>query len=131
MKWKVDVTDGIDTTFSTEVRTINIGYYDDLALAEQLYIPTEYALFQNYPNPFNPITQIKYDLPVAGRVQLTIYNLLGQEVTSLIKSWQEPGHYSITWNSQNDHKVMVSSGMYFYYLETQEFKQIKKMILLK
>jgi len=131
MKWKVDVTDGIDTTFSTEVRTINIGYYDDLALAEQLYIPTAYALFQNYPNPFNPITRIEYDLPVAGRVQLTIYNLLGQEVTSLIKSWQEPGHYSITWNSQNDHKVMVSSGMYFYYLETQEFKQIKKMILLK
>ena len=62
----------------------------------------------------------------------SIYKLLGvREVASLIKSWQEPGHYNITWNSQDDHKVMVSSGIYFYYLEAQEFKQIKKMILLK
>ena len=56
---------------------------------------------------------------------------ISKEVTSLIKNWQEPGHYNISWNSQDDHKVMVSSGIYFYYLEAQEFKQIKKMILLK
>ena len=64
-------------------------------------------------------------------VSLTIYNLLGQEVVTLKKEWQEPGHYSVNWNCHDDHKTVVSSGVYFYSLETAAFQKTKKMILLK
>ena len=130
MHWVLSTGSGGEHTLEG-TGEITVPTEETFTLERKAIIPIAYALHQNYPNPFNPITRIEYDLPVAGRVKLTIYNLLGQEVISLIKSWQEPGHYNIIWNSQDEHKVMVSSGIYFYYLETQEFRQIKKMILLK
>ena len=103
----------------------------ELAIEHLLPIPTEYTLYQNYPNPFNPVTRINYDLPHSGMVRLTIYNLLGQEVTTMVKHWQNAGRYSIIWNSQDNHKTVVSSGVYFYHLETSGFRKTKKMMLIK
>ena len=131
MRWKVDVTDQTDTTFSSSFSDINVTYLYTLNSQENSLIPTEYALFQNYPNPFNPTTRINYDLPEASIVRLTIYNLLGQEVVSLQNGWQDPGRHSLIWNSHNNEKGVFGSGVYFYVFETEEFKKTRKMMLLK
>ena len=96
-----------------------------------LPMPDEFSLYQNYPNPFNPVTQIKYDLPEASHVQLFIYDILGREVTSLVNEVQEPGYRSITWHGTDAFGRNVGAGMYFYSIQAGEFRQVKKMVLLK
>jgi hypothetical protein len=130
LKWKVDVSDYTDTTFCEDTSQVSIGYFDVLDLELEL-IPTEFNLYQNYPNPYNSATRIEYDLPINSMVSLKIYNLLGQEVVCLKDEMQNPGHYSLIWNGHNNQNNPLSSGIYIYILETQEFKKIKKMILLK
>ncbi|MCH7763587.1 MAG: DUF1573 domain-containing protein, partial [Candidatus Marinimicrobia bacterium] len=94
-------------------------------------IPKTYALHQNYPNPFNPSTTIRYDLPEDGYVHLIIYNILGQEVVSLVNKQESAGFHSIIWNSKNRYGKMVSPGIYFYLLKTDHFTSAKKLVLLK
>jgi hypothetical protein len=89
-------------------------------------IPNSYTLSQNYPNPFNPTTTISYTLPEKSRVSLKIFDLLGAEVVELVNSELEPGAYKIDFNSNG-----LTSGVYFYRLETKTFVETKKMILLK
>ncbi|UCE19469.1 MAG: right-handed parallel beta-helix repeat-containing protein [Gemmatimonadota bacterium] len=89
-------------------------------------IPTEFHLSQNYPNPFNPVTTIEYALPEAANVRIEIYNIMGQVVAVLIHSNQTAGFHSIQWNASG-----VTSGVYFYRLDTGEFQSIKRMLLLK
>jgi hypothetical protein len=89
-------------------------------------IPSTFALHQNYPNPFNPSTTISYDLPVRARVKLVIYNLLGQEVATLVNGEQEPGRYNVKFDASG-----LPSGIYFYRLEADKFVDVKKMILVK
>jgi hypothetical protein len=89
-------------------------------------IPSTFELSQNYPNPFNPSTSIKFALPNAGFVKLSISNILGQEVANLVNSYKESGNYTINWNAGN-----LSSGMYIYRLETGSQIITKKMTLLK
>jgi len=89
-------------------------------------IPAEYSLSQNYPNPFNPTTTIRYDIPKASQVTLTIYNMNGQIVDKLVSQKQEPGFYSVNWDARN-----VSTGMYFYRIQAEGFMQVKKMLLIK
>ena len=94
-------------------------------------IPKEFVLNDNYPNPFNPITTIKYEIPNDGKVLLVIYNLLGQEVITLINNEQWAGKYSVRWNGTNQFGNQVSTGTYFYFLKTQNNQSVKKMLLLK
>jgi hypothetical protein len=94
-------------------------------------IPDGYNLVQNYPNPFNPNTKIDYGLPEASNVRLIIYDILGREVTTLVNGVQEPGFKSITWNGTNTFGNNVGAGMYFYQLKAGDFRQVKKMVLLK
>jgi hypothetical protein len=86
---------------------------------------------QNYPNPFNPITEISFSLPNAGHVKLEVYNIMGQRVTTLVDEYREAGTHSVTWNSKNDAGHEVSSGVYFYRLESGSFTETRKMVLLK
>ena len=88
--------------------------------------PTQYSLGQNYPNPFNPTTTIKYDLPVDSRVSLKVYNILGQEVATLVNQEQNAGTKSISWNAAN-----AASGVYFYRLDAGHFTSVRKLLLLK
>tara|TARA_B100000700_G_scaffold301335_1_gene370491 strand:+ start:6395 stop:16000 length:9606 start_codon:yes stop_codon:yes gene_type:complete len=94
-------------------------------------IPTDYILGQNYPNPFNPVTSINYQIPTDQRVKLSIYNILGQEVITLVNKEQFAGKYTVRWNGVTDQFTEVSSGTYFYVLQTSNFRQVKKMALLK
>ncbi len=88
--------------------------------------PTKIILHPNYPNPFNPSTKIKYKLPGTNYVQLSIYNLLGQKVATLISSHQSPGNYQIQWDARG-----LSSGIYYYQLEAGDFREVKKMLVVK
>ncbi|MBK8984198.1 MAG: T9SS type A sorting domain-containing protein [Ignavibacteria bacterium] len=89
-------------------------------------IPSSFSLMQNYPNPFNPSTKIAYTIPNNGLVTLKIYNLLGKEVASLINEVKSAGTYEVNFNGAN-----LSSGVYFYRLESGNFVDTKKMFLLK
>jgi hypothetical protein len=90
-----------------------------------------YSLFQNYPNPFNPNTAITYFLPVNSKVEMDIYNIAGQKVTTLISAWQTAGNHKIKWNGQDKNGMNVSSGIYLYQLKANGFQQCKKMILIR
>ena len=94
-------------------------------------IPEVFALHQNYPNPFNPTTQIRYDLPKSELVSINIYDVMGRKIKSLVNINQEAGYRSITWNATNDLNQPVSAGMYIYTIQVGEFRQTKKMVLLK
>jgi hypothetical protein len=92
--------------------------------------PKEFALMQNYPNPFNPSTKIDYSLEKAAQVSLKIYNVLGNEVATLVNERQEAGSYSVPFGNNNETSGL-SSGVYFYRLETGSFVSTKKLILMK
>ncbi len=94
-------------------------------------LPTTYALSQNYPNPFNPTTEIAFDLPTRTHVTLTVYNVLGQQVTTLVNEKMSAGKYVADWNGRSSGGNEVASGIYFYRIHTEQFTQTKKMVLLK
>ncbi len=94
-------------------------------------LPKAFALNQNYPNPFNPSTQIAFDLPVASRVQLTVFNVLGQNVRALVNADMAAGHQVVTWNGRSDNGSQVASGVYFYRLSAGSYTQTMKMMMLK
>jgi hypothetical protein len=94
-------------------------------------IPTEFALHQNYPNPFNPTTQIRYDLPEDTYVRITIFDIMGRKVRSLINTNEDAGYRYMNWDATNDLGQPVSAGMYIYTIQAGEFRKTKKMVLLK
>jgi hypothetical protein len=89
-------------------------------------LPSKFDLSQNYPNPFNPVTKINYAVPVKGFVTMKIYNILGKEVATLVSDSKEPGYYSVDYNAST-----LSSGVYYYKLESGTFSDVKKMMLIK
>jgi hypothetical protein len=93
--------------------------------------PLTYTLSQNYPNPFNPETQIAYNLAEAGRVRLTVYNLLGQRVRSLVNETQDAGSYEVRWDGRDEASRIQTSGVYLYRLEANGFSAVRRMIFLK
>jgi len=89
-------------------------------------LPSHFELKQNYPNPFNPTTNISYNIPRASKVILTVFDILGRQVKTLVNSVQAPGRYTVTFNAQD-----LASGIYFYQLNTGSFTETKKLMLLK
>jgi len=93
--------------------------------------PANFVLEQNYPNPFNPNTRISYQLPEMTRVKLQIFNVLGQEIRTLVSKVQTPGIYEVNWDGRNNQGLTVPAGIYLYRLQTDSFSEMKKMILTK
>jgi hypothetical protein len=115
-------------------KVTKLGVYRLIYDAKQEHItgiPKTYQLLQNYPNPFNPETMIKYDLPDPGYVNITVFNILGQKVKTLIDEYQEAGHKSVNWDGKDDGGKEVASGIYFYKIKATGFEKTKKMVLLK
>ena len=124
----------------------NDSYFDDLFLrvmkdetciemvtifSDQSEIPKQFTLYQNFPNPFNPVTTLRYDLPEDALVNITIYDMMGRVVSNLVNSQQNAGYKSIQWNATNNVGQPVSAGLYLYMIEAGDFRQTKKMVLLK
>ena len=91
----------------------------------------EYKLYQNYPNPFHQTTTISYYIPMDNKVNLSIFNIKGQKVKTLVNEEKEKGEWKKTWNGTDEHNIKVPSGIYFYKIETDGFYEIKKTILLR
>jgi hypothetical protein len=89
-------------------------------------IPREFKLCQNYPNPFNPSTTIEFDLPKKAEVTLKVFNILGEEVATLVSDRLSAGSYSYEWNASK-----IASGLYLYRIEAEKYVETRKMILLK
>jgi hypothetical protein len=87
---------------------------------------TQYELLQNYPNPFNPTTTINYQLPQAGFVTLKVYDVLGNEIETLVNEEKPAGTYKLTWDAEN-----LPGGVYFYRIRTESYTKTRKMVLLK
>ena len=98
---------------------------------EEVEFPEGFALFQNYPNPFNPETNIAFTLVRPATVNLSIYNVLGQRVTTLVSGLQAPQSYTVRWNGRDDSGSLVPSGLYLYRLEADGIAQQKTMLLIK
>jgi hypothetical protein len=102
-------------------------YKDPTGLTESyITIPIEFALQQNYPNPFNPSTMINYQLPMISDVELSIYNLLGQKIKTLVSERQEAGSHQVEWDASG-----FSSGVYYYKINAGEYQAVRKMILVR
>ena len=104
---------------------------EELGNENEATLPDVFALHQNYPNPFNPVTSIRYDIPEAANVQVSVYSLLGQKVKTLASGAHQPGFYAVQWNGTNDHGSPVASGMYICRIQANRFNAVKKLILMK
>lgn len=89
-------------------------------------MPVRYGLMQNYPNPFNPRTTIKYDLPKSSMVKLSVYDILGREVSVLVNDMKNAGSYEVKYDASG-----LSSGFYFYRIQAGDFVQSKRLVVLK
>ncbi len=133
------VTAGRFGLYSFQMDADGIASYFDNVYVTQLatsvedkeIVPTEYSLLQNYPNPFNPETQISYKLSAGGFTSLSVYDLLGREIKTLVSKEQSAGSYTISWNGKNEFGNSVPSGVYMYTLKTGSFCESRKMILMK
>jgi hypothetical protein len=94
-------------------------------------LPKSFALSQNYPNPSNPATTIHFDLPLRSTISLVVYDMLGRRIVTLASDSRDAGRYSIEWDGRNQNGYSVSSGVYFYRLQAQDFVQVRKLIILR
>lgn len=127
--------DSFQLTYEAGNKSTSTVYFDDLRTAvfapteveqENGNVPTKFVLQQNFPNPFNPVTQIKFSVPAASNVKLIVTDILGREVATLVNDELAAGNYNVNFDASS-----FSSGVYFYTIITDNFKQSKKMILMK
>ena len=97
-----------------------------VSVDDQINLLTSFQLYQNYPNPFNPITTIKYEIPKEGLVSLKVYDILGSEIATLVNEEKSVGRYEVNFNASS-----LSSGVYLYRIQVNDFINVKKMILMK
>jgi hypothetical protein len=89
-------------------------------------VPDKFSLSQNHPNPFNPVTRIEYAVPDVSFVSIKVFDVLGREIITLVNGEKSPGYYNVEWNAEN-----LTSGIYFYRMESGSFTDVKKMIIVK
>jgi hypothetical protein len=123
--WRVDATDKKSPAVKSVVWKLNLTKPTKVEVAEE-GIPTDYYLSQNYPNPFNPVTTIKFGLPEDTQVELSVYNILGQKVATLVNEYKRAGHYVVNFDGSN-----YASGTYFYVLRAGNKVLKNKMLLIK
>ena len=133
MSWSVKVTDGIDTLFAGgEDDSIRYFTFSTTQLGlNPLNIPINYSLKQNYPNPFNPYTTIAYQIAKSEFVNISIFDLAGNKIKSILNQHVNSGLRYATWDGKNEIGQIVSGGIYLYSIDTPSFSQTRKMILLK
>ena len=130
--WTVYALDNADTLEAENAPfSLIVNGENALASFEEELIPTQFALHQNYPNPFNPVTTLRYDLPENSMVTISIYDMLGREVNTIVNEVQEAGYQSIIWDGTSANGSAVAAGIYLYQIQTEQFTQTKKMVFLK
>ena len=112
--------------YEVEIKNIAFVSKNSGKKSSESEVPVEYKLTQNYPNPFNPSTMIEFSIVNPEFVTLKVYNILGQEVATLVNEMKNPGNYSVRFDASN-----LSSGVYIYKLQTESYTATRKMILQK
>ena len=130
MNWVLTSESGSEYTLEG-TGEIKVPTEATFTLERKTVMPIAFTLHQNYPNPFNPITNLRYDLPEQAQVTLTVFDLMGRQITQLVNTTQESGYKSVQWNATNSFGKPVSAGVYHYQIQAGEFVQTKKMVLLK
>ncbi|MDQ7816383.1 MAG: T9SS type A sorting domain-containing protein [Melioribacteraceae bacterium] len=129
VEFNFDVSRNVDVEKVDTIR-FAITYRSSVSNWKEILIgytlPAEFKLEQNYPNPFNPVTTIEYQLPIDGRVSIKIFNILGEEIKTLVNETRQAGYYTEEFNGSS-----LSSGVYLYALFSENYKAIKKMVLIK
>jgi hypothetical protein len=124
---------GVDSAVTISLKSPvveNVRWYTPTAITTiSSSVPDEYKLFQNYPNPFNPVTKIKFDIKESGFVSLKVYDVLGRLVSTLVNERLKAGEYEFPFSANSN--TSLTSGIYFYKISTDNFSDIKKMVLLK
>jgi len=128
--WIVNALDTDEFSVGSNNNTPNTMVIGTLSIDAEM-IPDVFALHQNYPNPFNPVTTLRYDLPEDAMVNITIYDMIGRVVKTMVNSQQNAGFKSVRWDATNNAGSPVSAGLYLYMIQAGEFRQTKKMVLLK
>ena len=123
------VTDDIGNEHMSEL--VITGTNDALDLSDAINTPKKFKLNQNYPNPFNPVTTLGYNLPENELVNITVYDMLGNIINQLVNEVQNSGYNVIQWDATDNQGQPVSAGVYLYSIKAGEFRQTKKMILIK
>jgi len=137
--FRIDAVDGVNCLFKFKSNEDSSEYSPKMiivteggtTLKNQKEVVREFALIQNYPNPFNPSTTINYAIKETVYVSLSIYDLKGQKIRTLINAFQNSGYKSVIWDGKNDVGKFVSNGLYLYRLSAGNFVQVRKMIVLK
>jgi hypothetical protein len=119
--------DGSDTIS----HNLKVSVLDEVAIDENIEIISDYHLGQNYPNPFNPSTIISYSLPEPGHVNLTVYDIRGTKIFSLVDEFKNKGNFEVVWRGMDHKGNIVPAGVYLYKLDTDNFKSIRKMLFVK
>ncbi|HQV33524.1 MAG TPA: T9SS type A sorting domain-containing protein [Calditrichia bacterium] len=136
----VTLNPGYDNTIRFETTGNDFGNLDEVTILPQPLtaiepsdgtIPIRYKLFQNQPNPFNPATLIRYHLPHPGRVQLAVYNIIGQRIIYLVDEEQRAGEKMVRWDGMDQRGRPVGSGIYIYRLQVGDFVESKQMLLVR
>ncbi len=110
---------------------VNVGVGVVVSIDENSLAPFEFALHQNYPNPFNPKTKIQFDVASETNITISIYNIVGQKVATLMDGNLNEGSYNVSWNGTSDSGEILPTGMYFYEMKSTEFHSVKKLIFVK
>lgn len=129
--WKVYASDRFGLATQCETSCHFTTRKEGLLVITSPEVPRTYSLSQNYPNPFNPVTQIRYALPKSTGVKLTIYNILGEAIATLIDFQQEPGYYQVVWDGRDELGRGACSGIYFYRLKAGDFTSVRRMVLIR
>ena len=119
----------VGKTLTIPTGTLSKGIADQFT--DSVELPKEFGLSQNYPNPFNPTTTIGYQLPETGHVRLTIYNILGAKILTLVDESKNAGYYDAIWHGTNEQGQLVANGVYFYRIDAADFTDVKPMMMLK
>ena len=128
LRFRLTSDDGVvgDGWYVDDVKLTNYCAGTPVGIGQNTGIPLQYGLDQNYPNPFNPSTYIKFQLPEGGNVKITVFDILGKEVASLINEKMEAGYHNVEFNASD-----LASGLYIYKMESGNFTDVKKMMLIK
>ncbi len=133
-RWIIQVTDNFPPfagTFTEWGLKFSVDQITSIVIKNNSEIPEKFALYQNFPNPFNPFTTIRYNLPASTKVKISIFSVLGQEVKTLVNSYQTRGSKSVIWNGIDKNGRAASTGVYFYRIQSEQFNDTKKLLLIK
>ena len=120
---------GVTDDDSSSVQVDGVWYNETpagLGISDEAPIATRFELGQNYPNPFNPTTHIRFNIPETANAKLTVFNVMGEEVATLVNGVMQSGGHTVSWNAAN-----MPTGVYFYQLQSGNFSQTKKLLLVK